>query len=298
MQSTFRNYQYLGLLIVIWGSSFAMIYECLNGGYFSPEQTVGYRLTIGSVFLIITCLICRKKFPNTLTAWISFLIYAVIGNIIPFQLIAQGQVFITSGMAGLLMAFVPLVTMVLAHIFLPNNALNRFKIIGFVSGISGVLFILGPSINDGNNESYGIFLILGATFFYSINSVIVEKLPKYDPLVAATCSTTLASFLAFLLWPDIINLSLDGIPIKTSLNMLALGLLSTGLGALIYFNLINNAGAAFLSNMNYVIPVYAFTLGAIVLGEPVLWQNMLALVLIVFGIFISRKNIKSKLNFL
>ena len=270
-----------------------MIYECLNGGFFSPEQTVGYRLAIGSVVLILTCLICRKKFPNTLSIWIDFLIYAVIGNIIPFQLIAQGQLFITSGMAGLLMAFVPLMTIVLAHIFLPNNELNRFKIIGFILGISGVLFILGPSINDGNNELYGILLILGATFFYSINSVIVEKLPKYDPLVAAACSTTLASLLAFLLWPDIINLSLDDVPIKTLLNMLALGLLSTGLGALIYFNLINNAGAAFLSNMNYVIPVYAFTLGAFVLGEPVLWQNMVALVLIVFGIYFSRK-LKSK----
>lgn len=293
MQSSLRNYQYLGLLIVIWGSSFAMIFECLNGGYFSPEQIVGYRLTIGSVVLILTCLICRKKFPNTLNTWVGFLIYAVIGNIIPFQLIAQGQLFITSGMAGLLMAFVPLMTIVLAHIFLPNNELNRFKIIGFILGISGVLFILGPSISDGNNELYGILLILGATFFYSINSVIVEKLPKYDPLVAATCSSTLASLLAFLLWPDIINLSLDGVPIRTLLNMLALGLLSTGLGALIYFNLINNAGAAFLSNMNYVIPVYAFTLGAFVLGEPVLWQNMVALVLIVFGIFVSRK-LKSK----
>ena len=65
MQSSSRNYQYLGLLIIIWGSSFAMIYECLNGGFFSPEQTVGYRLAIGSVVLIFSCLICRKKFPNT-----------------------------------------------------------------------------------------------------------------------------------------------------------------------------------------------------------------------------------------
>ena len=289
MQSSLKNYQYLGLLTVIWGSSFAMIYECLNSGHFSPEQTVGYRLTIGSAVLIISCLICRKKFPNTLSPWIHFLIYAVIGNIIPFQLIAQGQLFITSGMAGLLMSFVPLVTIVLAHIFLPNNALNRFKIIGFILGISGVLFILGPSINDGNNTLYGILLILAATFFYSINSVIVEKLPNYDPLVAATCSTTLASLLAFLLWPEIINLSLDGVPIKVSLNMLALGFLSTGLGTLIYFNLINNAGATFLANMNYVIPVYAFTLGAIVLGEQVLWQNITALILIVFGIFVSRR---------
>jgi drug/metabolite transporter (DMT)-like permease len=89
-----------------------------------------------------------------------------------------------------------------------------------------------------------------------------------------------------------VHINLDGVPLKTSLNMLALGILPTGLGALIFFNLINNAGATFLSNMNYVIPVYAFTLGAIMLGEPVLWQNISALVLIVFGIFVSRRKVK------
>jgi len=294
MQSTLKNYTYLSLLIVIWGSSFAFIYECLDSGYFSPEQTVGYRLAIGSVVLITSCLLCRKKLPTSLFAWLHFLIYAVIGNVIPFQLISQGQLFITSGMAGLLMAFVPLVTMILAHMFLPNNALNRFNIIGFIMGISGVLFVLGPSINDGNNTLYGILLVLGATLFYSINSVIVEKLPNYDPLVAATCSTTIACFLAFLLWPEIIYLSLDGISTKATFSMLSLGLFSTGLGALIYFNLINNAGATFLANMNYVIPVYAFTLGAIVLGEKVLWQNITALILIVFGIYVSRRKTRPK----
>ena len=269
-----------------------MMHECLVGGHFSPEQTVGYRLAIGSIVLLMACIYCKKSFPKTLTPWMHFFIYAIIGNIVPFLLISRGQMHITSGMTGLLMAFVPLVTMVLAHIFLPNNALNRFKIIGFVLGISGVLFILAPSINDGGNTLFGILLILGAAASYASHGVVVEKLPKYDPIVAATCSSILACLLAFLIWPDMVYINLDGVPLKTSLNMLALGILPTGLGALIFFNLINNAGATFLSNMNYVIPVYAFTLGAIMLGEPVLWQNISALVLIVFGIFVSRRKVK------
>ena len=292
MQSTLRNYQYLGLIIIIWGSSFAMMHECLVGGHFSPEQTVGYRLAIGSIVLLIACIFCRKSFPKTLTPWVHFFIFAIIGNIVPFLLISRGQMHITSGMTGLLMAFVPLVTMVLAHIFLPNNALNRYKILGVILGISGVLFILAPSIGDGKNTVFGILLILGAAASYASHGVVVEKFPKYDPIVAATASSILACFLAFVIWPDMVHLNLDDIPLKTSLNMLALGVLPTGLGALIFFNLINNAGATFISNMNYVIPVYAFTLGAIVLGEPVLWQNLLALVLIVFGIFVSRKKVK------
>ncbi len=292
MQSTLKNYLNLSLIIIIWGSSFAMMQECLEGGYFSPEQTVGYRLALASLVLLIACIICKKSFPKTLSPWIHFFIYALIGNIVPYLLISRGQMHITSGMTGLLMAFVPLVTMVLAHIFLPNNALNRFKILGFILGISGVLFILASSINDGDSTLLGILLILGAASFYATHGVVVEKLPKYDPMVAATCSSILACFLALLIWPDMVHINLDGVPLKTSLNMLALGILPTGLGALIFFNLINNAGATFLSNINYVIPVYAFTLGALVLGEPVLWQNISALMLIVFGIFVSRRKVK------
>jgi drug/metabolite transporter (DMT)-like permease len=56
----------------------------------------------------------------------------------------------------------------------------------------------------------------------------------------------------------------------------------------IYFNIVNSAGATFLSNINYLIPVVAFFLGAFVLGESILWQNILALLLIISGIFISR----------
>ena len=62
MQSDLRNYTYLTLIIIIWGSSFAMMHECLDGGYFSPEQTVGYRLALGSLVLLIACIICKKSF--------------------------------------------------------------------------------------------------------------------------------------------------------------------------------------------------------------------------------------------
>ena len=66
--------------------------------------------------------------------------------------------------------------------------------------------------------------------------------------------------------------------------------LPTGIAAYIYFIIINAAGATFLSNINYLIPVVAFFLGALLLGEEILLQNILALLFIISGIFISRKN--------
>jgi len=281
-----RNYLLLVLLIIVWGSSFLLIDRSLL--FFSPEQVVGYRLVIGAITMLAIAFYYGKSLPTKITPWLHFLIYAVIGNILPYLLIATGQLTITSGMAGLLMAFMPLVTLVLAHIFLPNDQLNRFKIIGFVIGISGVLFILGPSINDGNNTFFGILLVLGAACAYAINTIIASRLPPYDPVVSSTAVLLVASLLSFCIWPGFFFFDLSSVPFISGISLIFLGALPTGVAALLYFTIINSAGATFLSNINYLIPVVAFFLGALLLGEDILWQNILALLLIISGIFISR----------
>ena len=286
MHTNKRNYQLLGLLIIVWGSSFLLIDRSLL--FFSPEQIVGYRLFIGAVVMLFVSFLYGKQLPRSIIPWLHFVVYAVIGNILPYLLIATGQLTITSGMAGLLMAFMPLVTLILAHIFLPNDRLNRFKVLGFILGFSGVMFILWPTVNDGSNTVFGILLVLGAACAYSINTIIASRLPSYDPLVSSTCVLIVASLISFLIWPNIFYIDFNNIPFISSISLLLLGALPTGYAALIYFTIINNAGATFLSNINYLIPVVAFFLGAIVLGEPILWYNILALLLIISGIFISR----------
>jgi len=281
-----RSYQLLGLLVIVWGSSFLLIDRSLL--FFSPEQVVGYRLVIGAITMLSIALYYGKSLPRKITPWLHFFIYAVIGNMLPYLLIATGQLTITSGMAGLLMAFMPLVTLVLAHIFLPNDKLNRFKILGFVIGISGVLFILGPSINNGNNTLFGILLVLGAACAYAINTIIASRLPPYDPIVSSTAVLLVASLLSFCIWPDFFLINLSSVPLISGISLILLGALPTGVAALLYFTIINSAGATFLSNINYLIPVVAFFLGALLLGEDILWQNILALLLIISGIFISR----------
>ena len=283
-----RSYQLLGLLVIVWGSSFLLIDRALL--FFTPEQVVGYRLVIGAITMFAIALYYGKSFPRTITPWLHFIVYAVIGNILPYLLIATGQLTITSGMAGLLMAFMPLVTLVLAHIFLPNDKLTRFKILGFIIGISGVLFILGPSINNGNNTFFGILLVLGAACAYAINTIIASRLPSYDPLVSSASVLLVASLLSFFIWPNIFFINFSNIPFISGVSILLLGALPTGIAAFLYFIIINTAGATFLSNINYLIPVVAFFLGALLLGEDILWQNILALLLIISGIFISRKN--------
>jgi len=284
-----RNYFLLVLLVLIWGSSFLMINRSLLS--FSPEQVVGYRLLIASIVLVFIAFLRGKSLPGTLLPWLHFIIFAVIGNILPFLLIAKGQLTISSGMAGLLMAIMPLVTLILAHFFLPNDKLNRYKIIGFVLGISGVFFILGPSLNDDNNTVFGILLVLAAACCYAINTIFATRLPSYDPLVSSSGVLIVASVISFLIWPDIFYLNFLELSLISILSILLLGIFPTAIAMVIYFNIINSAGATFLSNINYLIPVVAFFLGALVLGESIFWHNLLALLLIISGIVISRLRI-------
>ena len=283
-----RNYMLLASLILIWGSSFLLTDRSLL--FFSPEEVVTYRLTIGALSMLLISLIYSKSLFVSFRPWFHFAIYAVVGNILPYLLISTGQMSITSGMAGLLMAVMPLVTLVLAHFLLPNDKLNIFKFIGFVFGISGVLFILSPSINNGSNSTIGILLVLAAACSYSINTIIAARLSSYDPIVTSTCVLILASVLSFLIWPETLSISFTEIPFLSGFSLILLGVLPTGIAAYIYFIIINSAGATFLANINYLIPVVAFFLGAILLGEEILLQNIIALIFIISGIFISRKN--------
>jgi drug/metabolite transporter (DMT)-like permease len=286
MPANKRNYSLLGLLVLMWGSSFLLIDRSLL--FFTPEQVVGYRLFIGAITMILVSFFYGKRFPRSITPWLHFIVYAVIGNILPYLLIATGQVTITSGMAGLLMAIMPLVTIILAHIFLPNDKLNRYKVFGFIIGISGVLFILSPSINDGSNTFFGILLVLAAACAYAVNTIIASRLPSYDPIVSSACVLLVASLLSFFIWPGIFFINFSEVPFLSGFSVILLGILPTGIAALVYFIIINSAGATFLSNINYLIPVVAFFLGALLLGEDILLSNLLALLLIISGIFVSR----------
>jgi len=287
MSNNLRNYILLASLILIWGSSFLLTDRSLL--FFTPEQIVTYRLTIGAFTMLFISIVLSKKLYLSFRSWFHFSIYAVIGNIVPYLLISTGQMSITSGMAGLLMAVMPLVTLILAHFFLPNDKLNIYKTFGFIVGISGVLFILGPTINNGSNTTFGILLVLAAACAYSINTIIASKLTSYDPIITSTSVLIIASVLSFILWPQTLKLNFDQIPLLSVSSLILLGILPTGIAAYIYFIIINSAGATFLANINYLIPVVAFFLGAILLGEEILWHNILALIFIISGIFISRK---------
>lgn len=290
--SPMLNWSMLLGLIVLWGTSFMFVSLSLES--FSPVGVVAMRVSLGA--LVLTGFLWAKglRFPRDLKSWSIFLLFGLLGNLLPFSFISFGQQSVSSGIAGLLMASMPLATMVLAHYLVPGESLNRYKILGFSFGILGVFIVMYPSLLGGHNTLSGIILILLASLSYALNSVLVRRLPRFDPVVAGAGMLITGSLIIVPIWlfrdlPWQQTYSQQAI-----FSLIWLGIGPTGIATLLYFAVIGNAGPTFLSNINYIIPVVAYFTGALVLHEVIEWQSLAALGLIISGIAITRYMPKSR----
>lgn len=272
------------VLVALWGTSF--MFTALAVASVDPAAVVFYRLALGAVVLSLVVYARGESLPRDWRAWAGFALMAIAGNALPFFLIAWGQKSVDSSVAGMIMAIMPLLTMVFAHYFVAGETLNRYKLIGFTLGITGVTLLLGPVFEGGSREFWGGLAIFTAASCYAVNSILIKRLPRFSPMVGACGVLLMASLIMFPIWlaaPD--N---DAISNDSMFSVIWLGIGPTGIATLVLFAVIDRAGPTFLSTINYLIPVVAFLCGAWLLSEPVSWMHFAALATILGGIGITR----------
>ncbi len=281
----------LALLVVLWGSAFGLTEIALR--LFSPMQIVTGRLWVGALVLLTLLAASGQGLPRSWRIWAYFLSMSVLGNVLPFYLISWGQQEIPSGLTGILMAVMPLVVLVLAHFLVPGEKLNTPKIVGFLMGFCGIVLLTGPSalagLGGNASEILAQLSVLAGAVCYGLNLIIARRGPRLPPQLTAGCvllgSAVLAGAASFAAG--------DPLPGRLELAptaaLLSLGLLSTGLATVVYYRVVARAGATFLSLINYLIPVYAVLAGVVFLGEEMAARAVLALVVILTGILVSRR---------
>lgn len=283
------NWSLLIVLILLWGSSFMFVTISVRS--IDPITTVTARIFVGALILLVITYAKGFRLPMNWKAWLAFTVMGLMGNSIPFFLITWGQQTVSSAVAGMLMATMPLITMVLAHYTLKDEKLNPFKLIGFALGISGVILLLGPVFEGGFLAIIsGLSIFLAATC-YAINSILVRKLPGFGPLVGA-CGVLVMAALTMVPFWLFLPLDYANADVYSALSVIWLGIGPTALATIVLFIVIERAGPTFLSTINYLIPVVAFFCGAWLLSEPVGWEHYVALVTILIGIAVTR--IKTK----
>ena len=277
----------LSVLTVLWGTAF--FFNELALASFPPSVLVAGRIVIATTVLLVYMWGKGINLPRKGGAWIPMIILAILGNVLPFRLIAWAQHHIDSSLAGILMSVMPLFVLTLAHFFLPGSRLTPSRLTGFILGFAGVVLIIGPEALGGLSDNmtlWGALAALGAAFSYSVSSIYARRLGATD-VVQLSAGMLLAASLISIPGATA-DLPIVAAPGTGALLAVAvLGLFSTGLATLLYFRLVQGPGPAFLSIVNYLVPVVAVVAGALLLDESVSSSIFAGMSLILFGIALS-----------
>ena len=278
-------------LVICWGSSFAMSKVALD--HVTPEWIAASRLCIGSIILLIATVVQAQALPKDkkqlgILAWLGF-----VGNAAPFFAITWGMQFITSGVAGLLMATIPLIIIVMAHFFLPGERLTPPRIIGFLLGFIGIGVLMGPqSILDlkaHGEELIGELAVVAGCIMYGVNAISAKRSGIRGTIPASAMILVFGAVFATALAIPQSPFNLHAIPASALWAIVGLGLIPTGIATVLWFILLDRTSPTFTTMSNYLVPVYALVLGALALGEHIGWNVLAALALILAGIAVSQR---------
>ncbi|MEP5569181.1 MAG: EamA family transporter [Halioglobus sp.] len=283
-----KHWALLILLSFAWGFAFYWIAVALES--FPPLTIVNIRLAVGAVTLFLVMRWQGHRLPSESGWWGRFALLTIMGNLIPFSLITWAETEISSSQAGLLMALMPISTMVLAHFFVHEDTLTPRRLCGVVLGFGGVLVLVGGEAlrGIGGSAMLAQLAVLAATLSYASNAVYTKRLPPINTIVVATGSLGVGTLL---LLPFSIYLE-QALWVAPSFNALAatltLGIVSTGIATWTYFRVISDCGPSFLSIINYIIPAIAFAAGVLFLGESASPSQFAGLLLIMAGIALTQ----------
>jgi drug/metabolite transporter (DMT)-like permease len=281
------------VLVALWGSSYLMVEVALQ--VWLPEQVTGLRILAAAVVLLAAMLVRGQRFPRGWAPWAYFFGIAVVGNCLPFFLISWGQQQVDSGLAGILAATTPLAVLILAHFMLADERLSPRHGLAFVFGFCGIIVLMGPeslaALGGSSNRWLSQLAILGGAVCYAVATVMARRMPSMSPLVTSAGVMVCGSAVMSPFTMSGVRL-LPNVAWQPGLAIGFLGLLGTGLASILYFRLVAETGARFTSLLNYLVPVWAVVLGAVVLEESVPLRSLLALALILVGLILTSGSAK------
>lgn len=281
------DYGLLLALAAIWGSSFVFIK--VGVAEVPPVTLTAVRLVLAAVLMLVVMQVRGSRFARSRQAWLMLAGCALIGNALPFGLIAWGQQGIPTSTSAILMGIMPLITLLVAHAFTEDEKINARKAAGMVAGFAGLVVLVGPEALRGLTSSLVSQLaLLGAATCYGFNAVLIRRMPPGDRVAAVTVVMAIAAAIvvpfAFVMeQPTQVNAGA-----LTWAAVIALGVLHTALATMIMFAIVGRAGASFFSQINLLVPVAGVAWSAVLLAERPGFNALAALALIVLGIVIAR----------
>lgn len=269
---------------VLWGMPYLFIKVAVEDDI-SPAFLSWARLVLGGTVLMV--LAWRAgKLGSLAGRWRWILLFAVIEISLPFPLIAAGEQHVSSSLAAILIAAVPLFVALLAVRFDDEERVAGLRLVGLFVGLAGVVALVGIDVAGERDELLGALAILLAALGYASGPLVIKsKLADLDP--RATMGASLAAAAAVLTVPAALSAPSEAPSGDALLSIVVLGLFCTATAFVLWSVLITEAGPARASVITYVAPVVAIALGVAVLDESVGVGSAAGLVLIVAGSWLA-----------
>lgn len=283
---TTRVWASLLLLAFIWGGSFLSIRVALNE--IGPLTSVVHRTGWATLALWIYVAARRHTVPKSPRVWAAFFVMGLLNNVLPFSLMAWGQLHIETGLTAILNASTAIFGVLIAALFFTDEFLSLRKFSGVCLGFFGVSTAIGlHKLAHFDLRSLAQLAVIAGTISYAFAGVWArKKLATLRPEVAAAGMLTASTLIMF---PPAIALegpiTLDLSP-PTWLAIAYYALIATALAYLLYYRILREAGSGNLMLVTLLIPPFAIVLGALALNETLEPRTYLGFGLLAVGLLI------------
>ena len=281
------DYLLLVLLALIWASAFFNIKIATYS--FGPITIAFLRVFFVAIPVLILCYYKNIKIEAFSKDWYWFAMIGFINLVAPFFLIAYGVKSVQSNLAAILMSTTPLSSTVLGHFYTKNEKFNFIKTFGILIGFSGIVYLFSDNLLiDENNFLSALLILLGSTC-YVIGGVLTLKISKKKN-ENVTGSILIWAIIILIPLVSLVEQPWNETPrLDSTISVIYLGLVSTGIAWLLRFRILVNNGLIFQSQVSYLIPIFGTILSYIFLKELITAKTLVSLIAVVIGIYFVKK---------
>ena len=283
------------VLAAVWGASYLFIKVAVEGGL-EPAPLMAARAGIAAVLLyayVASTHGARRAVVELRESWRQWPVIGVVGNALPFWLVAWGETHVDSGIAAIAQSTVPIFTILLGLRFLPAEPLGATRWAGIIIGLVGVGVLTGAAPDRGWWAIAGTLAVVVASLAYASGNVIGQRSVSATAGPVLAAGAMISAFLTLLPF-GLLQLPRSAPDTDAIASLLALALLGTVLAQLVLYRMLRLFGGRRASLVTYLMPGFAIVYGALILDEPVTISALGGLVLILAGVALGSGSLRSR----
>jgi drug/metabolite transporter (DMT)-like permease len=291
-----RRWQRLGSVLLLALLSGASIVFLRMGVIVIPALAlVSLRLAVASVAFTAAVLVFRSRLPCGVGVWRDIAVVAVTLTVVPIVAFTLALQFISSAVASILIALVPLLTALMAHFWLPDERLNPGRVAGLVAAFGGVVLLIltgttGLAPLDTPLDPRGFVLVIVAALAVAVAGVYSrQRLRGVDTLIVTAGQTVLGLAMVLPLALAFSPVELGAITWRGWLAVGWSGLLDSFAGFFLFMTMIQRFGPTLATLPWYVTPIVSAGLGALLLGERITLPLLAGSALILLGVYLASR---------